>query len=92
MRKFFYGFGLMLYILLSSAFVQPIELGHSAEISDTSDTKKGKKKKKKIATNSTGYNMVEAVSDKDMKIITKLIRNVVGDILRDIWLKRTAWK
>ena len=54
--------------------------------------KKGKKKKKKIATNSTGYNMVEAVSDKDMKIITKLIRNVVGDILRDIWLKRTAWK
>ena len=47
MRKFFYGFGLMLYILLSSAFVQPIELGKSTNISDTSETSKGKKKKKK---------------------------------------------
>ena len=24
--------------------------------------------------------------------INKLIRDVVGDILRDIWLKRNAWK
>ena len=54
--------------------------------------KKGKKKKKKISTNSTGFKMVEAVSDKDLKMIKKLIRDVVGDILRDIWLKRTAWK
>jgi hypothetical protein len=46
--------------------------------------KKGKKKKKKKVD--------EALEDKDLKIITKLIRNVVGDILRDIWLKRTAWK
>ena len=54
---------------------------------------KGKKKKKKISTNSTGYDIVnEALDDKDLKQITKLIRNVVGDILRDIWLKRTAWK
>ena len=55
--------------------------------------KKGKKKKKKVSTNSTGYDVVsEALDDKDFKVITKLIRNVVGDILRDIWLKRTAWK
>ena len=54
--------------------------------------KKGKKKKKKISTNGTGFKMVEGVDDKDIKMITKLIRNVVGDILRDIWLKRTAWK
>jgi hypothetical protein len=54
---------------------------------------KGKKKKKKISTNSTGYDIVsEVLDDKDLKQITKLIRNVVGDILRDIWLKRTAWK
>ena len=46
--------------------------------------KKGKKKKKKKVD--------EALEDKDLKIITKLIRNVVSDILRDIWLKRTAWK
>ena len=36
--------------------------------------------------------MGEGLEDKDLVIIKKLIRNVVGDILRDIWLKRTAWK
>ena len=56
-------------------------------------TKSDEKKKKKKLTKSTGYSIVgEAVDDKDLKQITKLIRNVVGDILRDIWLKRTAWK
>ena len=55
--------------------------------------KKGKEKRKKISTNSTGYEMLDEVIDKkDLEIIRKLIRNVVGDILRDIWLKRTAWK
>ena len=55
--------------------------------------KKGKKKKKQISTNSTGYKMIgEAIDDKDLKIIRKLIKDVVGDILRDIWLKRAAWK
>ena len=55
--------------------------------------KKGKKKKKKVSTNSTGYDVVsEALDDKDLKQINKLIRSVVADILRDIWLKRTAWK
>ena len=55
--------------------------------------KKGKKKKKQISTNSTGYKMIgEAIDEKDLKVITKLIRSVVGDILRDIWLKRTSWK
>ena len=56
-------------------------------------SKEDEKKKKKVSTNSTGYDIVsEALDDKDLKQITKLIRNVVGDILRDIWLKRTAWK
>ena len=55
--------------------------------------KKSKKKKKKISTNSTGYEMLgEALDEKDIVVIKKLIRNVVGDILRDIWLKRNAWK
>jgi hypothetical protein len=44
-----------------------------------------RKKQKKIGVN-------EALNEKDLKQITKLIRNVVGDVLRDIWLKRNAWK
>jgi len=56
-------------------------------------TKSDEKKKKKRLKKSTGYTFVtEALDEKDLKVITKLIRNVVGDILRDIWLKRNAWK
>ena len=46
---------------------------------------KKKKKQKKIG-------VTEALDNKDLEKITKLIRNVVGDILRDIWLKRNSWK
>ena len=53
---------------------------------------KGKKRKKKYKKNSYRKKIGESIDDKDLKVITKLIRNVVGDILRDIWLKRTAWK
>ena len=42
-----------------------------------------KKKKRKIG---------EALDDKDLKQIQKLIRDTVGDIYRDIWLKRNSWK
>ncbi len=67
--------------------------GYNTPFAFTGNSKKSKKKKKKYSTNSTGYEVVnEALDDKDLKQITKLIRNVVGDILRDIWLKRTAWK
>ena len=45
---------------------------------------KGKKKKKK--------KVYEALEDKDIVVIKKLIRVVVSDIVRDIWLKRNAWK
>jgi hypothetical protein len=56
-------------------------------------TKSDEKKKKKRLKKSTGYKFVtEALDDKDLKQVTKLIRSVVADILRDIWLKRTAWK
>jgi len=54
---------------------------------------KGKEKKKKISTNSTGYDIVnEALDKKDIEVIRKLIKDVIGDVYRDIWLKRTAWK
>ena len=46
---------------------------------------KKKKKQKKIGVN-------ETLDSKDLVQITKLIRNVVGDIIRDIWLKRNSWK
>ena len=55
--------------------------------------KGSKKKNKQISTNSTGYSVLdESLDDKDIKVLRKLIKDVVGDILRDIWLKRTAWK
>ena len=54
---------------------------------------KMKKKRKKNIEKQTGYNFVsEALNDKDLKQINKLIRDVVGDVLRDIWLKRNTWK
>ena len=58
-----------------------------------SKSKKDKKKRLKRIKKSTGYTTVtEALDDKDLKQINKLIRDVGGDILRDIWLKRNAWK
>ena len=54
---------------------------------------KTSKKKKKNLEKQTGYKFVsESINDKDLKQINKLIRDVVGDILRDIWLKRNTWK
>ena len=56
-------------------------------------SKEDEKKKKKRFKKSTGFTFVsEALDKKDLEVITKLIRNVVGDILRDIWLKRATWK
>ena len=56
-------------------------------------TKEDEKKKLKRIKKSTGYTSVtEALNEKDIKQISKLIKDVVGDILRDIWLKRNAWK
>ena len=54
--------------------------------------KSGKKKEKRISTNSTGYEIFEGIDEKDVKKIKKLVRDVVANILRDIWIKRSAWK
>ena len=55
-------------------------------------SKEDEKKKKKRLKKSTGYSFVsEALEEKDLKQIQKLIKVVVGDIIRDIWLKRNAW-
>jgi hypothetical protein len=67
--------------------------GHSTPFAFRGKGKKGKKKNKEISTNSTDYKIVkETIDDKDLKKLSKLIRSVVGDVFRDIWLKRTAWK
>ena len=52
----------------------------------------GKKKKKKYKDNTYRKKLGEALDNKDLDKIKKLIRSVVGDILRDIWLKRATWK
>ena len=53
---------------------------------------KGKKKRKKISTNSTGYDIVkEELSQQDVTQVKKIIKGVLNDMFRDIWLKRNTW-
>tara|TARA_B100001094_G_scaffold132547_1_gene128418 strand:- start:1588 stop:1908 length:321 start_codon:yes stop_codon:yes gene_type:complete len=67
--------------------------GYNTPNAFSDGSKKSKKKKKKYSTTSTGYSVVsEDIDNKDIKVIKKLIRDVVANILRDIWLKRNAWK
>ena len=44
-----------------------------------------KKKQKKIS-------VTEALNEKDLVKITRLVRDIVANVLRDIWLKRNSWK
>ena len=48
--------------------------------------------KKKSKKNSHRKKIGEALEEKDIKIIKKLIRDVIGDVYRDIWIKRNSWK
>ena len=50
------------------------------------------KNKKKSKKNSYRKKIGEAVESKDIEIIKKLIRDVIGDVYRDIWIKRNSWK
>ena len=50
------------------------------------------KKKKKSKKNSYRKKIGEALEGKDIAIIKKLIRDVIGDVYRDIWIKRNSWK
>ena len=54
----------------------------------------GEKVKKKFGKKKNSYRkkIGEALESKDLEIVKKLIRDVVANILRDIWLKRTTWK
>ena len=67
--------------------------GYLTPFAFSDNSEEEKKKRLKRIKKSTGYMAVsEALNDRDLKQINKLIRDVVGDILRDIWLKRNAWK
>ena len=50
------------------------------------------KNKKKSKKNSHRKKIGEALEGKDIAIIKKLIRDVIGDVYRDIWIKRNSWK
>ena len=67
--------------------------GYMTPFAFSDKSKDDKKKKLKRIKRSTGYLPVnETLDDKDVKRIVKIIRDVVGDIFRDIWLKRNSWK
>jgi len=67
--------------------------GYSTPFAFSDGGKKDKKRKKKMLKKSTGFVPVhEALDKRDVEIIKKVIRDVVGDVFRDIWLKRNSWK
>ena len=48
--------------------------------------------KKKSKKNSHRKKIGEALEAKDLDTIKKLIRSVIADVYRDIWIKRASWK
>ena len=55
--------------------------------------KKGKKKNKQISTNSTGFEVLDEEIDKnDIRKIKSIVRDVIANWLRDIWIRRSIWK
>ena len=45
-----------------------------------------------VKTKKSFNDLLEALEGKDIEIIKKLIRNVIADVYRDIWIKRNSWK
>ena len=54
----------------------------------------GENIKKKFGKKKNSYRkkIGETLDKQDLEVIKKLVRDVVGDIYRDIWLKRNSWK
>ena len=64
--------------------------GYSTPFAFDPEGKKKKKYGKK--KNSHRKKIGEALEAKDLDIIKKLIRDVIGDVFRDICIKRNSWK
>ena len=65
--------------------------GYSTPFAFRTKGKKDKKRKKNIEKQ-TGYKFVnEELSQQDVVQIRKLIKGILNDMFRDIWLKRNAW-
>ena len=50
------------------------------------------KKKKKSKKNTYSKKLGESIDSSDIKVIKKLVRDVIADVLRDIWIRRMTWK
>ncbi len=50
----------------------------------------GEKRKKKYKKDYKKVN--EGIDEKDLVMIKKLVRSVIADVLRDIWIRRASWK
>ena len=55
-------------------------------------TKKKPVKKKPVKKKPVKKKVKEELDSKDVNQVKKLIRQVVADILRDLWIKRSIWK
>tara|TARA_Y100000310_G_C20262619_1_gene614325 strand:+ start:342 stop:623 length:282 start_codon:yes stop_codon:yes gene_type:complete len=61
--------------------------GYSTPFAFDDTDEPGSRKKKKEARK----NIKEELDEKDMKKIKLIVRRIVSNVLRDIWLKRSAW-
>ena len=61
--------------------------GYSTPFAFDDTNEPGSRKKKKEARK----NIKEELDEKDMKKIKSIVRKIVSNVLRDIWLKRSAW-
>ena len=50
----------------------------------------GEERKKKYKKDYKKVN--EGIDQKDLVMIKKLVRSVIADVLRDIWIRRASWK
>ena len=61
--------------------------GYSTPFAFNDTNEPGSRKKKKEARK----NIKEELDEKDMKKIKLIVRKIISNVLRDIWLKRSAW-
>ena len=65
--------------------------GYNTPHAFSNNEKQRKKRLKKNIKNSGYETIAEALADDDVKEIKQLIRLMISDIIRDIWIKRSSW-